>query len=321
MERYTKREMNRRGKNLQKLRKLLLIFLIFLAVPLLLAGCGKDSAGDDPYVGVAQVLQPVWTGEQVEEQDGAQVDLSNISKGYVIVRYEGDAPWLSVQLTGSDSITYKYKIEAGDGDTVIPLTEGDGNYTLEIYENIVDEQYAYLMSADFQVEMESMYLPFLYPNQYVDFTADSEAVKKAEELAESAESDLEVLQNIFEFVITNVTYDFDKAASVPSGYLPDVDETLETGTGICFDYAALMTAMLRSRGIPTQLEIGYTNDGVYHAWISTYLQDKGWVDNIIEFDGKSWELMDPTMVAAVETRDERKQVVEDSSDYIVKYRR
>ena len=39
--------------------------------------------------------------------------------------------------------------------------------------------------------------------------------------------------------------------------LPSVDETLKTKKGICFDYAALMTAMLRSQGIPTKLEIGY----------------------------------------------------------------
>ena len=47
--------------------------------------------------------------------------------------------------------------------------------------------------------------------------------------------------------------------------------------GICFDYAALMTAMLRSQGIPTKLEIGYSGE-VYHAWISTYIDEIGWVD-------------------------------------------
>ena len=73
--------------------------------------------------------------------------------------------------------------------------------------------------------------------------------------------------------------------------------TLSTGKGICFDYAALMTAMLRSQGIPTKLEIGYSGE-VYHAWISTYIDEIGWVDNVIQFDGKSWSLIDPTLAAS-----------------------
>ena len=75
---------------------------------------------------------------------------------------------------------------------------------------------------------------------------------------------------------------------------PDPDETLDTGKGICFDYAALMSAMLRSQRIPTKLEVGYSGD-VYHAWISCYVDEIGWVDNIIEFDGKNWSIMDPTI--------------------------
>lgn len=118
---------------------------------------------------------------------------------------------------------------------------------------------------------------------------------------------------------SNITYDYDKAANVPYGYLPDIDDTLKTKTGICFDYAALMCAMLRCRGIPAKLDIGYTNDGLYHAWISTYLKDKGWVDNIVEFNGDTWQLLDPTMTAASSTEAEKKQVAKNSEKYMVQY--
>lgn len=67
----------------------------------------------------------------------------------------------------------------------------------------------------------------------------------------------------------------------------------KTQTGICFDYASVMTTMLRSQRIPTRLEIGYAGEN-YHAWISTYIKDIGWVNGIIEFNGTSWTLMDPT---------------------------
>ena len=87
-------------------------------------------------------------------------------------------------------------------------------------------------------------------------------------------------------MINNITYDTKKAETVENGYLPDVDETLETQKGICFDYAALMTSMLRSQGIPTKLQIGYAGK-VYHAWISVYLEETGWIAALPHW--KSWQ--------------------------------
>ena len=97
-------------------------------------------------------------------------------------------------------------------------------------------------------------------------------------------------------IISNITYDQELADSGPVDYVPEVDRALNTGKGICFDFAALMTSMLRSQGIPTKLEVGYSGK-VYHAWISVYLEETGWVDGIIQFDGQSWSLMDPTLAA------------------------
>ena len=65
-----------------------------------------------------------------------------------------------------------------------------------------------------------------------------------------------------------------------SGYLPDVDETLSSGKGICFDYAALMAAMLRAHDIPTRLAIGNVDpEGILHAWNQIYIDGKWvWMD-------------------------------------------
>ena len=57
-----------------------------------------------------------------------------------------------------------------------------------------------------------------------------------------------------------------------------------------------MAAMLRSVGIPTRMEIGYSGDA-YHAWVSVYVKDIGWINDIIQFDGNVWTLMDPTFDA------------------------
>ena len=103
-----------------------------------------------------------------------------------------------------------------------------------------------------------------------------------------------MVENVYHYITKNIKYDYDKAETVESGYVPDVDETLATGKGICFDYASLMGAMLRSQGIPTRLEIGYAGTE-YHAWISVYTKEAGWIDKVIQFDGSKWTLMDPTL--------------------------
>ena len=87
------------------------------------------------------------------------------------------------------------------------------------------------------------------------------------------------------------------AATVTSGYLPDLDTVLSKMSGICFDYAALMTGMLRSQGVPTKLVIGYAGD-VYHAWINVYSSSTGWVEGVVYFDGVNWQRMDPTFASS-----------------------
>ena len=161
------------------------------------------------------------------------------------------------------------------------------------YENIVDNQYASLYKESIEVSLSDELLPFLYPNQYISFTRDTQAVVKASEVVKGASSD-------------------------PSGYLPDVDETLSTGKGICFDYAALTTAMLRSQNIPTRLEIGYSGK-IYHAWISVYIEDIGWIDNLIEFTGDGWTRMDPTFASSNDNSENILKYIGDGSNYTMQY--
>ena len=103
----------------------------------------------------------------------------------------------------------------------------------------------------------------------------------------------------------------------PTGYTSDVDAILASGTGICLDYAAVMASMLRSQRIPTRLEVGYAQDA-YHAWISTYVEDQGWVNGMIHFDGKNWSIMDPTFAANAGEK-ELKSFIGDGKNYVTKY--
>ncbi len=260
----------------------------------------------------------VPTADNIAEthNDVASIDYSNASEGYIMARYTGSCPKVKLQIVGEDSITYTYNL-CGNEYEAFPLSSDDGKYKITIYENISGKSYLTCLSASVDVTITNEFGPYLYPNQYCSFTAEHEAVKLGATLAEEASSDLEVVSNVYNYIIENITYDYDKAESVQSGYTSDIDATLESGAGICLDYAAVMTSMLRSQNIPTRLEVGYV-DEVYHAWISTYITDIGWVNGIVEFDGINWKLMDPTFAAGNSEKSLRK-FIGDGSHYLVKY--
>ena len=49
------------------------------------------------------------------------------------------------------------------------------------------------------------------------------------------------------------------------------------------------------------------------------MNEKGWVDNIIQFDGKSWELMDPTLAANSDNKEDVKEYIGNGEHYVLQY--
>lgn len=303
--------------------RLHLSYLLIAIFCLLLWGCsGSSSASRKEHSGpprdsTPKVLTPSADGVTVYQNDFASIDTSNTSQGYVMVKYNGTNEKVKLQITCPDQSCYTYLISDRGAYDTFPLTAGNGSYALQVLENVAGDTYTVSLAQSINVSIEDEFLPFLYPNQYVNFHTDSKAVSKGSDLAKDTYSDLDVVQNIYNYVIKNISYDTEKAQNVSYGYVPDIDDTLSSKKGICFDYAALMTSMLRSQNIPTKLEVGYSGDA-YHAWISTYIDDKGWVDDIIQFNGNTWQIMDPTLAATNDSAAVKKYVG-DGSHYVVKY--
>lgn len=283
------------------------------------SGSTKSTKNAAPRDNTPKVLSPQATGTTVYNGDVVSIDASNSAEGYVMVRYTGSNEKVKFQVKTPDGKDYTYLVTEYDAYEVYPLPGGNGGYTLTLLESasIEDDLYAISFTQDIEVSITDEFTPFLYPNKYINFTADSKTVKKGKSLAKDCYSDLDVVTNIYNYVIKTIAYDTKKAENVAYGYTPDVDKTLSTKKGICFDYAAVMSCMLRSQRIPTKLEVGYVGD-IYHAWISCYVDEIGWVDNIIEFDGKNWSLMDPTL-AANNKKSDVKKYIGDGSKYVVKY--
>ena len=286
------------------------------------AGHKKDAQIDETVRGSRDntplCLVPTAPGTDTFENEYARIDYSNMSEGYIFVAYKGSSPKVKLQITGPDTVTYTYDISNNSKEgEVFPLQAGNGQYMINVYENITETKYSMVFTFPIDVTLSNGYKPFLYPNQFINFAPDSLAVRKGAALAYPCNSDIEVVAEVYNFMIENITYDYEEAETVQSGYLPDLDEILITQKGICLDYASLMTAMLRSQNIPTKMEVGYAG-AAYHAWLSTYIKDIGWVNGMIEFDGTEWSLMDPTFASNTKEKS-LKEFIGDGSNYSVKY--
>lgn len=276
----------------------------------------KNHKKSEKRTTISEYLLPAASGTVVYGNEILSIDASNISEGYFMIQYQGSADKVKLQVTIPDGTVYTYTLAIGSYEA-FPLSGGDGSYHLDVLEHAYDDMYALSFSQDISVTLNDEFKPFLYPNQYVWFTQDYEAVKYASRLSDSSSNDLDYVEQVYNYVIGSIKYDEELAENVESGYLPNIDNTMKTKKGICFDYASLMAAMLRCQQVPTKLVVGYSGDA-YHAWISVYLKEVGWVDNIIEFDGKSWSLMDPTL-AANNSGSSVKKYVGDGSNYTEKY--
>ena len=320
---------NKKGHKERKKRLKGLLFFcasVLVSSALLLGGCGgaenrvqtvteeeePGTRGSEPVI-----LVPEHPETETLGNEEVEIDISHIGDGYLCVLYKGDSHKVKVQMTADDKLTYTYDMKLDGSWNVFPLSSGDGHYIIGVYSNIEATMYAEIYSTELDIALEDEFGPFLYPNQYVWFDADTRAIRKAAELCLPANSDLDCVTRIYDYVVGNVVYDKEEAETVQSGYLPDVDEVMDTGKGICFDYAALVACMLRTQQIPTRMEIGYAGTA-YHAWISCYVDEIGWINSLIYFDGENWSMMDPTM-AASQGEKKLKKFIGDGTNYRMLY--
>lgn len=268
-----------------------------------------------PEPALPVILQCSAPGAEVSVSDTAEVDFSNQADGYVMVRYTAETE-KRLKVRVSRQSTYTYNLTPGQW-TVFPLSDGDGEYRVTIYRNTSGSEYATVMSCSFPVTLTDEFAPFLRPNQYVDYSCAPEAMALGTQLCTGIDHPLDKVAAVYDYVVAELSYDYEKAATVKSGYLPVLDTVLTERKGICFDYAALMAGILRSQQVPCKLVVGYAGR-TYHAWISVWTEENGWVDGVIFFDGQSWKRMDPTFASSQHNSDEILDFIENGT-YTAKY--
>lgn len=138
--------------------------------------------------------------------------------------------------------------------------------------------------ADYVPGEKGVIAAYLNPAAGIEST-DMQIVSIAEQLTANHASDWDKAYSIVKWVAASLNYS-DSAANRNQGALA----ALQSGSGVCEDYAKLSVALARAAGIPSRVVYGYTDSGsswpsnaafplrgYRHAWAEFYLAGRGWV--------------------------------------------
>lgn len=296
------------------------IFYLFV-----LSGCSGDdaSASDgrstsntsgDPFSPPDQVELSTFNASAATGTNNAAIDTSSVQKGYIGAAATSNSR-LKLQVN-KDGQSMNYDMSSDDTPIIVPLDMGSGTYTIAVMQNTSGSRYVELCSTNVDAQLESEQAPYVVPNIFCNYDANSKVVAKAKELTKDAKNEGDALRSIYEWIEKNVVYDNAKAADLngKSGYIPNPDETLQTQKGICFDYASLAASMLRSLGIPCKVVTGYVSpNGVYHAWNMVWIEGS-WKAVSFTVNPQDWTRIDLTFAA-----NGADETVGDSSNYTDRY--
>ncbi len=213
-------------------------------------------------------------------------DTFDIVESYKMTIPSGQTAWLQVDLP----ISYGYqqvnelKIEGSeswniethdDYQTMLCTIKGTGS------EQLVSISYTVTLLGD----TDSWQMPnrdeYMLPGEFAD--SDHAAIQAAVEPLIVDGNDYETAKNIHQFVTSTVS---PRAGDSINQMTMKASEVLDTRTGVCGDYAHLMTALLRAAGIPARDVAGnamrnlrkpsdWSHPGDAHAWVEFYA-DGGW---------------------------------------------
>lgn len=200
------------------------------------------------------------------------------------VRIAGSTSKAKIKLMvnkGDSRTWYDVSLNNGEFDTELWLVQGEGRYTVSVMVHEYDRKYSYgpTVTVNNTEEVDR----FSVPTKEVESDAP-EIVALAEKLAQDKKTDMEKMRAIYDWIVKNIDYDYEKYAKHRSG---DYDNTygalntLRTKKGVCYDYAALAAALGRAAGVRVKLVKGEGKMGTFeglHAWNEFYSsEEQRWV--------------------------------------------
>ncbi|MCG7410440.1 transglutaminase-like domain-containing protein [Paenibacillus sp. ACRRX] len=159
--------------------------------------------------------------------------------------------------------------QAAANQVIQPLAGAWVTKQLPVFTAQVEEQLSDLMQRKYEV---------------IDYLIPQDIEKAALEVTKGARSDEEKARKLYNWVGTRVKYDWSKANNyIQRGEWKEQtpEETFDSKSGVCIDYARLYAVMARTVGLEVRVVTGkgYDGKGGYgpHAWNTVKLVDRGWI--------------------------------------------
>ncbi|WP_019850143.1 transglutaminase family protein [Desulfitobacterium sp. PCE1] len=229
---------------------------------------------------------------------------SDIGKGVIRITYDGGGK-TKVMIQKEDE-KYTYDINSSGKTESYPLQFGDGTYKISLLANTSGNSYKLIASKSVDVKITNPNSVYLTSIQTINWNVDSKAVAKAAELTKDIDDLGKKATVLWDYMVKNNSYDYNKLATLSTDYLPVIDQTLAEKKGICYDFSSLYAAMLRSQGKPAKLVKGYApkNAAGYHAWNEVYDESKG-----------QWIVIDTTYDLQVIAKNPKITMVKNAKDF------
>ncbi|AHV95533.1 transglutaminase-like domain-containing protein [Paenibacillus sabinae] len=236
------------------------------------------------------------------------LDASELSQGVVGIQYNVPQNKRTKLMITKNGSSYTYNLFASEPNESFPLQQGNGTYRISILENTSGNKYKVVYSDSVDLSLSDPNAVYLSSVQNVNWSPSDKAVQKAKQLTQNAATDKEKVTAIYNYIVSNIKYDYALAANVANDYVPSIDNTLASKKGICYDYASLFAAMLRSVDVPAKLVMGNSSYvAEYHAW------------NEVLIGGK-WVTIDTTVDAGLGKSGKTAPLIKSASKYTaVKY--
>lgn len=250
------------------------------------------------------LLSIVNVSAKVNNSDTSNYIYNNY--GVVSIRYSGSTDKKIKVMIEKSGKKYYYNLNSMGEYECFPLQMGNGSYNISILENTSGISYRAVDKYLVKVSLENESVVYLNSIQNISWNESMDAIKKAKDLTINAKNDEEKVNLIYNYVISNLSYDHDKLNNIPWDYLPDIDDTIKNGKGICYDYSSLFASMLRSVDVPTKLIKGYSKNAIgYHAWNEVYISSQ-----------KKWIIVDTTYDSQLKVKKINASMIKNSNEYI-----
>ena len=264
---------------------LIVLVLTLITVPIY---AGKSVVSRDKTLTAAFLMTEKKLSESERSiqprHEGIIFDTSHADEGsFRVAVNTGSDRGIKLCIQKDNGQNIYYELPNNGTAVSFPFSEGNGTYSLIIYEKVSDaadeSKYTLVQQHSCEVVLKDEFVPFLQPSFYVNYSSSSLCSLTASRICDGAVTDREKASRIVDYLIAVMSYQETEERDSSKQYISDPDAVLLRQTGICLDYATLAAAMLRSQGIPTKVAYGtLSSEGCssFHAWNIVYLEDQGW---------------------------------------------